>query len=449
MRVTSADILTGDIGAVIRKMTAPMVVGIAAMMAFQAVDVFFISMLGTTELAAISFTFPVTFTVFSSIIGLSIAVSILVGQAIGRGNHEAAAVITTDSLVFSSLLVLLISAIGLYTIDSLFTLLGASESAIVLIHEYMDIWYSYVVFMVIPMLANSALRATGDTKWPSILMILGGLVNVVLDPIFIFGFGPIQAMGIAGAAYATLVSWLVTFVGGLWLLYVREGLIRLELPALSQLLVSWGNLLKLGAPISAANMLNPVVMAVLTALTARHGEQAVAAFGAGSRVEAFGLVIAMALTSALSPYMAQNIGAGNRLRAHDACMLCCRFIAKYQVVVWLAMMAFAEPLARLFSDDEKVIEIAVWYLRVMPAGACFYAVSIVLNTAYNANQDSAKTLIVALCRLLAFVGPCAWLGNELAGLLGIFVGAVVGNKLSVVLSYWLYSSSNYNPAKEV
>ncbi|MEQ9565594.1 MAG: MATE family efflux transporter, partial [Pseudomonadales bacterium] len=217
-------------GNTLYRMTVPMVIGIFSMMAFSAVDIFFVSMMGSEELAAISFTLPVTMMLFNLIIGLSVATSVLVGSAIGRGDHSQAARLTTDSLMFTVLLTLIVSTAGFFTIDPLFRLLGASELTLPLIHEYMDIYYVCFGLMVIPMVGNSAIRATGDTKWPSILMIIGGLINVVLDPILIFGYGPIPAMGVRGAALATAGSWLIGFFAGFYLLYVREKLITFISP---------------------------------------------------------------------------------------------------------------------------------------------------------------------------------------------------------------------------
>jgi len=216
MPITSEQVLTAPVSNTLQRMTTPMVIGILAIIMFQAVDTYFISLLGTRELAAISFTFPVTYTITNLAIGLGIATSILVAQAIGKGKREQAQHITTDSLVFCILLVMLFSIGGNLTIDPLFTKLGATETTLPFIHDYMSIWYSSVGLLVIPMIANSAIRATGDTKWPSILMMLSGLVNAALDPLFIFGYGPVPAMGVKGAAIATACSWLIAFFAALW-----------------------------------------------------------------------------------------------------------------------------------------------------------------------------------------------------------------------------------------
>lgn len=438
MRVTSRDILAGPIAPVLRRMTAPMVIGILATMLFQAVDTYFVSLLGTAELAAISFTFPVTFMVINLAIGLGIGMSVTVGKAIGQGRHGKAARTTTETLMLSVLIMGVLTAIGLVTIDPLFAALGASAATRVLIHEYLDIWYLFATLLVLPMLCNSAIRATGDTKWPSILMMGSGLVNVVLDPILIFGWGPIPAMGIAGAAWATVGAWAVACVAAFYLLVHRERLLALSLPPRGELLRVWREVLVLAMPISLANMLGPVAIGALTAIVARHGEHAVAALGVGGRIEAFSLVVAFAITAALSPYMAQNLGAGQALRADRALRLCVRFVIGFQLAVYAVLAILAGPLAGLFSRDPTVVDTVVLYLRVMPLGIVCYAVIIVLNTAFNAHHRSGKTLRLSLLRVVAFVVPLAWFGSRAYGVPGVFVGAVAGNAAAALAALWTY-----------
>ena len=345
---------------------------------------------------------------------------------------------TSDCLLFSLLLTIVVAVGGYLSIDPLFTLLGASAESLVLIHQYMDIWFFFVALLVIPMVGNSALRATGDTKWPGIIMIVGGLINVILDPILIFGWGSIPAMGIAGAAWATVGSWLVSFVIGMLILAVREKLILLSLPKRDVLLSHWGELIKIGVPISVANIMLPLTLGILTAMLAQFGEAVVAGFGAGGRIESFALIVAMAITASLSPFMAQNLGANQQQRAHDACMLMMKYALTIQFVLWILLFVFARPLANVFSNEEDVVSITTLYLKIMPAGALFYTILIILNTAFNAHENSNTTLLSSTARLVLFVVPCAWFGSKLHGVDGLFVGCVIGNILSSIFGWWLY-----------
>ena len=437
MRVTSEDILHGPIKETLARMTGPMVIAIFSMMLFGAVDTFFISLMGTDPLAAISFTFPVTFTIMNLSIGMGIATSVILAQVIGRKQMQTAQRVCTDALWFSTLIVVLVAALGLATIDPLFMALGATENTLPYIHEYMVIWYLSVGLLVIPMTGNSAIRATGDTKWPSILMMVSGVVNAILDPFLIFGIGPFPELGVTGAALATAISWAIGFVVALWLLGIREKLLTWRPPTLEELKSTWGKLLRIGSPISLANMLTPITILFLTALVARYGEAAVAGYGAGGRIEAFAMVVAFAMTSTLSPFMAQNIGAGNVTRARQALTGSLKFIFLFQLIAYCVLAISAPLVTRVFSSDPAVLLAANQYLWIMPAGACFYAVVIVVATAFNAAHESSKTLWVSLMRLFVFVLPCAFLGGLLLDIPGLFLGSVVGNILAAVTAYWM------------
>ena len=307
--------LTAPIPVVLRQMTGPMIFGIIAILAFNLVDTFFIGMLGTQALAAISFTFPVTFVVTSLAMGLGAGLSAVIGHTLGQGKHDEAAHLATDSLFLAVIMVALLSVGGALTIKPLFTLLGASAELISLIHDYMLIWYLTVPMLVLPMVGNAAIRATGDTKTPSVVMAVAGLVNGVLDPLLIFGIGPFPEWGIRGAAIATSISWLMAMLVSLYILRHREGLLLWRLSARPRLFQHWRSLLHVAVPASFTNMLNPLANAVLMTFFAGLGTEVVAAYGAASRVEALLLIVMMALASVLAPFISQNCGAGNPARA--------------------------------------------------------------------------------------------------------------------------------------
>jgi putative MATE family efflux protein len=239
-------------------MTLPMIVGMVVLMTFGLVDTFFIGMLGTQQLAAISFTFPVTFTVISLNIGLGIGTSAIIAKLLGAGQHNQAKETATGALMLTMVLAIVLAIIGVMTMEPIFRLMGADEAQLVFIKEYMLVWYGAGVFLAMPMVGNSVLRASGDTKTPSYVMAFGGLINVILDPILIFGWGPVPAFGIQGAAIATLIAWAVGLFYILYVLAVKRKLIEAKLLNWQQLKRSTGGILKIGLPAAGANMLTPI-----------------------------------------------------------------------------------------------------------------------------------------------------------------------------------------------
>ncbi|HHQ4447505.1 MATE family efflux transporter [Aeromonas hydrophila] len=429
-------LLTAPMTSVLLRMTGPMILGIVAILAFNLVDTFFIGMLGTQALAAISFTFPVTFVVTSLAMGLGAGLSAVMGHALGQGKHDEAARITTDNLFLAVLLVALIALAGALTIHPLFRLLGASDELIALIYDYMLIWYLTVPMLVLPMVGNAAIRATGDTKTPSLVMTVAGLVNGVLDPLLIFGIGPFPAWGIRGAAIATSLSWLMAMLVSLYILRHREGLLRWRLSPRPQLLAHWRALLHVAVPASFTNMLNPLANAVLMTIFAGLGTKVVAAYGAASRVEALLLIVMMALSSVLAPFISQNCGAGNPARAKAALQLCMRFALLFQLAVYALTWLLAPFIAELFSSHPQVVRLIVLYLHLVPIGYGFQGMVMLLASALNGVRASSVSFLFNGLRLFVFLLPGAWLGAKLGGEQGIYLGILVANLAAGTLAWW-------------
>ncbi|MFE8728772.1 MATE family efflux transporter [Aeromonas hydrophila] len=429
-------LLTAPMTSILLRMTGPMILGIVAILAFNLVDTFFIGMLGTQALAAISFTFPVTFVVTSLAMGLGAGLSAVMGHALGQGKHDEAARITTDNLFLAVLLVALIALAGALTIHPLFRLLGASDELIALIYDYMLIWYLTVPMLVLPMVGNAAIRATGDTKTPSLVMTVAGLVNGVLDPLLIFGIGPFPAWGIRGAAIATSLSWLMAMLVSLYILRHREGLLHWHLSPRPQLLAHWRALLHVAVPASFTNMLNPLANAVLMTIFAGLGTEVVAAYGAASRVEALLLIVMMALSSVLAPFISQNCGAGNPARAKAALQFCMRFALLFQLAVYALTWLLAPFIAELFSDHPQVVRLIVLYLHLVPIGYGFQGMVMLLASALNGVRASSVSFLFNGLRLFVFLLPGAWLGAKLGGEQGIYLGILVANLAAGTLAWW-------------
>ena len=284
-----------DIRPTLVRMTLPMLAGMLTLMTFNLVDTFFVSMLGTEQLAALSFTFPVSFALISLAIGLSIGTSAVIAKALGAGELTEARTDGQVALWLSAALVTILALAGYLLTEPMFNAMGASASVLAYIRQYMDIWFIGAVLLVLPMVGNAVLRAAGDTRTPSLIMAGSGLVNAVLDPILIFGIGPIPALGIQGAAIATVISWLVGSVLIIHLL-VKRDLITTSAITLADAARVCRKILRIGAPAAGANMLTPLAMAVLTAIMASYGEAAVAAFGVGARLESIACLVVLALS---------------------------------------------------------------------------------------------------------------------------------------------------------
>ena len=426
-------LLSEPIPTVLSRLTIPMVFGMVAILLFNLVDTFFISLLGTEALAAISFTFPVTFALNCITMGVSVGISTSIGRLLGGGNIHSAARLASHGLLLAVILMVIGSGFGLLTIEPLFTLIGASKELLPIISQYMSIWYLAIPLLVIPMAGNSAIRATGDAKTPAKIMMLAGLINGVLDPLLIFGYGPFPELGVRGAAIASGISWAFALINSLYILLKREKL--LARPELAKLGKDWRQILQIGTPAGLSNALNPLSGALLMSLLAAQGTASVAAYGAAMRIESLLVIVIMALGSALMPFMAQNFGADNPLRAFRALFAAMRFAIIFQLLIFIMMVPLSWPLSSLFSQDSAVQEQLWHYLIVVPFSYGMQGVCMLLISALNAMHKSMHALVWNLLRLFAFLLPAAWLGSQLDGTEGLFIGIAAANILCGIGAY--------------
>ena len=432
-------LLSQPIGRVLLNMSLPNLIGILTILGFSLVDTFFISQLGTEALAAISFTFPVTLIISSIAIGIGAGVSTNLGRLIGSGNSHKAKVFLHDALMLTFWLIAAVSLLGSLCIGPLFTLLGANDSSLPLIRDYMFLWYLGAPLLVLLMVGNQGLRATGDTKSPAKIMALASLINLVLDPLLIFGLGPFPRLEIQGAAIATLISWIVALSLSGYLLIIKRNLVEFAEFNLTRMRCNWKQLAHIAQPAALMNLLNPVANALIMAMLARIDHSAVAAFGAGTRLESVLLIAVMALSSSLVPFVAQNLGAGQTNRAREALMLSLKFVLIFQTLIYLPLLFWATPIAELFSHDPQVIEWLTFYIIALPAAYGPLGMVILMATTLNAYHRPMSSLILNVCRLFLLLLPLAALGSYLGGVKGLLLALPVTNTIMGIACYILAS----------
>ena len=413
-----------------------MTIGIFSIVAFNLADTFFIARLGTHHLAAVAFTFPVVMLLGGVAIGLGVGAASVISRAIGEGDHGKVRRLTTDSLILSFAIVLLCATAGVLSIRPVFTLLGAFPEILPLITEYMEIWYVGIVFLVVPMVGNAAIRASGDTRYPSLIMVMAAGINVLLDPLLIFGLAGLPRMGLAGAALATVLARATSLVFSLGLLHFRERMLDLSMPGLSRLWASWKAILYVGVPAAGNRILVPLSIAVLTRLVAQFGPSAVAAVGAGSRVQAFALMPIFALSSSLVPFIGQNWGAGKLARIRSA-LRCSNHFAFWWGCLAVAVLALlAHPVARVLSEEPGVVEDIVLFLRIVPAGCGFLGLFIVATAALNAVNRPLHASLLSMAKMFVLFVPSIYLGGHLLGLPGLLGGIVLADVVSGLLAFF-------------
>jgi putative MATE family efflux protein len=422
----------GPIGQHINRMAIPMTWGMLASVLAALADTYFLAQLGTAHLAAITFTFPVVMLVMNLSLGLASGFSSLLARALGEGNMIKVENLTISAMLMSAAIIFALSIVGYLTIDPLFTALGAGEQTLPLIRDFMSIWYFSMILVVTPIIGNFALRATGNPKTASYVMIVSALVNVLLDPIFIFGFGFIPEMGIKGAALAGVVSRLAAFLVMLYMLTYRTRLITFKLPALKTMFESWKEIFHIGAPLALTNMVTPLSAALVTRLLAQYGENIVAGFGIAARIEALAIIPLIAVGSSFGPISGQNFGAAKYARIVELLKYGFIFAALYGVSCTVLMAIFHQSLPGFFNSNPEVVYTAGLYLLVVPVGFMGLGITMVVGASFTGMGNPKPSMLMSLLRLSVVYLPLAYIGSILFGPVGIFGANALAN-LSVAL----------------
>jgi putative MATE family efflux protein len=431
--------LKGPIGRTLIGLGLPMALGILAIMLFNIVDTIYVGRLGSSYLAAMSFTFPVTFAIMSLAMGLSIGISSTIARALGQGNQSHVKRLTTDGLTLAVVVVLIFSLVGLMLLDPIFKSIGASEETLPLIRSYMVTWFLGVGLLVIPMLTNGAIRATGDTKTPAIIMLIAGMVNIIVDPFLIFGIGPLPRLELHGAALATVISWLVTFAASLWVLVRREKMLAFPLFSLEHTFQSWQQILYIGIPATVTKILRPVAMGIITLMITQTqlGEIAVAGYGVSGRLESLAMVGIFGLSSALTPFIGQNFGAGHYGRLRSAVRFCFKLSLGWGGGTLALFFITAPYIASVFNQNPQVIQVTVFYLHILPLSYGASGILECVASTFNAVNKPLHAASLIFIQLIALSLPLAWLGTKFYGWKGIFMGITLANFLIGGIAYIL------------
>ncbi|MFQ6003871.1 MAG: MATE family efflux transporter [Woeseia sp.] len=435
MESKPARLTEGPVGRHLVDMTVPMLFGIFTLMMQMFADTYFIGQVGDRALAALSFAFPILMVTTSVAIGLGAGTSSVVARAIGAHDLRRARRLATDSLLLCFLITAAICAVGVATIGPLFRAMGAPEDMIPLIAGYMKIFYSAVPFVVVGMVGMSSMRATGDTRVPGVLMVMAAIANVILDPILIFGIGPVPRMELNGAAMAALTSRTALFIGAIILMHRRDRLLSFKMPHASEIRNSWSDILHVGLPAAGTNVIIPIATGVITAMIARYGPDAVAGFGVASRIESVTLVVFYAMSSIIGPFVGQNLSAGKAERIFLALRLCTVFCLSFGLLIAALLAMGSNWLPSLFSDNPDVTAVSAVYLWIAPVSYGAYGMVMVMNASFNGMGKPMPAVVVSVARMAVIYIPLALVGDLLFGVSGIFAAYAIANVATGFFAY--------------
>ena len=437
------DLTQGKVSGHVLRMLGPFSLGIIALVTTGIVDTIYLGRLtdearpnlGVLALAAIGFAFPLTFAAKSASIGLGAGTMSAVSRAIGQGNmerarrHGAAAILLglfVMSLLVSLLVVLMPWMLGL---------MGAEGEIMSMAKQYLIISFPGLIIVSVAMMSSNVLRAGGEAALPSAIMITGALINIILDPFLIFGWGPFPRMEIAGAALATAIGDTISASLGFYVVFFHRKAVSFKEMTFGSIKRAWKVIGSVALPAAGTNIIVPASAAVLVTIIARNLTTIdVAAFTVATRSELVSVGLLFALSACIGAITGQNGGAGLTGRVRETFKFCYSVCIIWSTFMALVLALFAPQIAAIFTNDAQVIAKSIPYFYIVPITIFAYGFVFVSAAGFNALGRPLYGLAYTVFRSLILMVSFVYVGVSLDGLRGAYIGIAAANLLSGALA---------------
>jgi len=439
--MSARDLTQGPVATSLFRLTAPMMLGVSSSILVSMLEIGFIGQLGTEHVAAVTFTFPLIMILNSIALGIGIGTSSVIARNVGSGDRIAVQRLGTHALMLVSIAMALLSFVGWATIDPAFKALGAGPETMPLIKSYLNIYYPSVILFTTTMVAGNIMRANGNAGIPGMVMTLGAVFNLLLDPLLIFGWFGFPRLELAGAAWAMAISRLAT--AGVLLFFVSRARLILIRDVAEGFIDSCRRILHVGLPAMATQLIGPVSAAVITRLLAEHGQIVVAGFGVATRVEAVAVMLLFALSGSIGPFAGQNWGGNRPERVREGLRVTYRFCLIWGLIAAAPLFFFGGEIASWVDSSPTVIATAAFYLAVVPWSYGLWGVLMMSSASFNALGKPIPSTILSFTRMFLVYIPLAMLMNHLFGYAGIFVATAISNSLLGILGFAWFRRSYF------
>jgi len=411
-----------------------MIMGFLAMTLAQLVEAFYLGMVGADELAAVAFTFPLVMAFNAMTRGIGIGTGAVLARAIGEGDRDHAARLSSHGLLLTLIFTLVCAALLAWQGEALFALLGAKDHILQLATSYMVIWCLGFPGFGLSMVGSGLMRSIGDPAFPGYVMTAGSAIQVLVGPVLIFGWFGLPALGIEGAAWAFVIARSCSFAMTAWWFVVKE---RMARPDLSGLWSSTLAILHVGVPAAATNLIQPLSAAVTTRILAGFGAAVVAGFGVAGRIDAVVSMVVIGISASAAPLVGQNWGARRYDRVQEALRLGYRYSLIWGCMAAVIMWLGAPTFVSFITADAEVTGAAVAYLYIVPISIGFMGMVQVANASFNALSKPVPPLVLSIARLVIIYIPLAVLAGHLFGFDGVYVVmAAVTVVFGLLGRYW-------------
>ena len=428
------------------RMLGPFSIAVIALISTGIVDTIYLGRLTDPDnpdlaqmvLAALGIAFPISFMGNSANIGLGAGTMSAVSRALGQGDveksrrHAAAAILM--GLFVMTLLVTFMLLIAPYILS----VMGQSEMVVRWGYEYLLIVMPGLVIISVASMSNNILRAGGEAILPSSIMILGALINIILNPFFIYGWGPFPRMELQGAALSTLIGNIIGAGYGFYVIMFHRKAVDFAGMTFRSLQRAWSIIGQVGVPAAGTNIIVPLSTWIVVAIIGNAlGEADVAAFTVASRAELISVGLLYALSACIGAITGRNGGAGKTERVREAFKVCYLICVIWGTVLAVILAIFAHEVAGIFTSDQSLIEKIIPYFYIVPITVFAYGFVFISAAGLNAIGRPLFGLTYTIIRsLICYVGFVA-IGVMTAGLNGAFIGIAAANILSGLIAiYW-------------
>lgn len=442
------DLTTGSVRKHIIFLAAPMLVAMFMHNLFTLVDTFFVGRIGPEAIAAVAASFPVFFIIIALMTGLGIGVNSFVARSIGAKDFEKVNIIAENGLIIAGALYLLALAVGFFTIKPLVAFLGVQPNVAGFMKDYLSVIYVGSAAFFFGNIANAMLQGEGDAKTPMKALVIANLANIILDPAFIFGLGPLPAMGVKGAAIATIIAQSIGAAYSYSHLFSGKAFVKLRFRKLVYSPEIIRGILAVGIPTTASHGAVAVGSFFLNKFVASFGSAALAGFGIAFRMESIAVLPALAISVATLSTIGQNIGA----KLYDRARRASRFstIAAFLFMELVGIMFFlSSPLwISLFTNSPEVIAYGKQYFSIVALAYGFLGLRFIAVSSFQGLGKATSVLAItsfAFCLMIAAAYLLAFKLN--LGLTGIWLGMLIANVIAGVLAQLWFRKTLKNAEK--
>ena len=433
------DILNGPIVSTIFKLAWPIMIGNTMQVVYNLADTFWLGKLGAEAVAALSVGFPLVFLMVSIGAGLTIAGTTLVAQYMGAGDEEMTNKVTGQIFLVVGTIAIVLAGFGVYFNRAVLQLMGAPANILGDASAYLNIIFAGIPFMFVFFIFSALLRGYGDTKTPMKLMVFSTLLNIIIDPLLIFGVGSIPQLGVKGAAFATIFSRAVAGIIGLYILFSGKKGLTLSLRSLKPNFKVIKKILVIGFPSAAEQSIIALGMTFLMSIVSQFGTLVVAAYGIGSRILSVVMLPSRGFATATTTMVGQNLGADKVNRAEKSAWISTGIILVVLTLLAVVFNIFPRTIISIFNSNPEVIEIGVSFLRIVGFSFGFLGVRFILGGSFRGAGNTVVAMILAIIALWGIRLPLAqYLSINLSwGTNGIWWGMFLSNFVTAIIAaFW-------------